>query len=103
MKSSLNTLQRHVLAGGGIWLGVQTGVEETSSLVLFASPTTNITSALPITECTAENVHAKIVSSDKAFGNRYHKIPRKTIDKIVECLRAAITELESFIEEKKNV
>jgi hypothetical protein len=57
-----------VAEGGGIWVGIQEG--GLYNLVLFNSPLSGSTLALPTTEITAEAVRLRIEKSDREFRKR---------------------------------
>jgi len=91
-------LKRHVLVGGGEFVGIQESLTpDTPSLVLFNSPTTGSTLALPVNDdFSAQAVHQRIEASDKAFGKgRYVKIPRAIFERYIAELKGLITDFES--------
>ncbi len=95
-------LKRHVLAGGGQWVGVQECVPPLTALVLFNSPTTQSTLALPADQLTSATVHAKIVASDAQFGKSEKvKIPRATLQVCVSDLKEVVAKFESFLGRKE--
>ena len=66
----LGVLKELVAHAGGNWVGIQEFEEGGQSLVLFNSPTTHSTLALPDDEFfTLQAVRDKIAASDKLFGN----------------------------------
>jgi hypothetical protein len=95
-------LKRHVLAGGGQWVGVQECVPPMSALVLFNSPTTQSTLAIHANQLTSETVHAKIVASDAAFGKSKNiTVPRATLQVFVADLKEAVASIESLLGRKE--
>lgn len=68
MKSSeIELLKYHVKAGGGEWLGIQETIPPGPDLVLFYSPQTRSTLALPVSEISIENVSSHIARSNRKF------------------------------------
>ena len=72
-------LRRAVLAGGGEFVGIQQGLGPAPDLLLFNSPTTGSTLAIPITDLLlvtfsdsefSTRVREKIAESDKTFADR---------------------------------
>ena len=93
---NIEHLKRHVLAGGGEWVGVQESVPPAPNLVLFNSPTTGSTLSLPDTEeFTAARVHEKILWSDASFG----KSAKIRISRVQ--LEATIADLNEVVERLK--
>jgi hypothetical protein len=59
--------RKEVIAGGGQWVGVQECPGRDYDLILFNSPKTGSTLALPTTACTAHKVWDHIHESNKKF------------------------------------
>jgi hypothetical protein len=78
-----DALRLAVEAGGGQWVGLQDTFELLSEpLVLFNSPTSKSTLALPVSLCTADNVRGKIHGSDDDFQKRPVKVSRSELEKL---------------------
>ena len=95
----ITRLKRHVLAGGGVWVGIQEALTpDTPSLALFNSPTTGSTLALPDDErFDSREVHEKIEASDKLFGKgRFIKVHRATAEIFLNDLKEVVGKFEGL-------
>ena len=73
-----------------------------SALVLFNSPTTQSTLAIPADQLTSEKVHAKIVASDAQFGkSKTITVNRLTLQRIILDLGDVVAKLESLLGRKE--
>lgn len=63
----LKELRLDVEAGGGKWVGLQEDLTGENALVLFDSPVTHTTLALPWPDVTAESVRKRIERSNRKF------------------------------------
>ena len=79
LKTFPERLKRAVIAGGGEYVGLQQGIPPSPDLVLFNSPTTGSTLAIPLTDIVlvtfsdsefSARVRDRIVASDATFANR---------------------------------
>jgi len=63
----LGEYTRAVIAGGGKFVAVMDCAPYSEDLVLFDSPTTHSTLALPLSQFSAQGVRARIAASDAEF------------------------------------
>lgn len=56
-----------VRAGGGRYVGILNAIPEMESVILFASPQTRTTLAIPISRLTVEAVREQLAESDASF------------------------------------
>ena len=93
-----DALRQSVEAGGGQWVGMQdTFVPGQEPLVLFNSPTSKTTLALPVSLCTADNVHGKIHGSDADFQNHLVRVPRRVLQRIADKLEVMLDEVNQIL------
>jgi hypothetical protein len=94
-------LKACVQAGGGVWVGIQESFKDVDeSLVLFNSPFTKSTLALPVSEVSVEAVMDKIQGSDKSFKKTPAVIP-DYMPMFIRKLRELIDEFEQLTKENK--
>ena len=83
-------LRAIVSGGGGIWVGQQdTFMPDREPLVLFNSPTSKTTLALPVSLLTVNNVRGKIQGSDADFRKRPIKVERTKLESLLESAHIA--------------
>ena len=93
-----DNLKRNVTEGGGIWVGLQdTFIAGDEPLVLFNSPTSKSTLALPARLCTVANVRGKVHGSDADFQKRKISVPRSTLRNMSDSLHQLTTEIEDIM------
>jgi hypothetical protein len=104
IEKQIETFKRHVLAGGGQWVGLQTAMTISDGLdkVMFKSPTTGIVLSVDADQCYSENIHKIITMSDKQFSNRKITLRRETVVYFLDNLKKLAAELEHLLEEKKH-
>lgn len=107
MKSEMHlwSLEKIVLAAGGKWVGVQrapvSSVLDQPDLVLFNSERTGSTLALPDDEFfTVAAVREKIYLSDKTFEDTPVRIPRGSLQDMIEELEGIARALKVYMENK---
>jgi hypothetical protein len=86
MKMVTDTLLQQIVAqGGGQWVGLQdTFLPDREPLVLFNSPTSKTTLALPVGLMTVDNVRGKIQGADAEFRKRPVKVERRKLESLLE-------------------
>jgi hypothetical protein len=77
-------LRAIVTEGGGTWVGLQDTLNEDEPLVLFNSPTSKSTLALPLSLTTADNVRGKIHGSDADFNARPVRVNRAKLENLMQ-------------------
>ena len=93
-----DNLKRIVSAGGGQWVGLQdTFLPDREPLVLFNSPTSKTTLALPVNLLTEDNVRGKIHGSDTDFQERPVKISRATLQIFIQDLKGVVQKFEALL------
>ena len=98
MTDSTGRLQAIVEAGGGQWVGLQdTFVVGAEPLILFNSPTSKSTLALPVSLCTVANVRGKIHGSDADFRERPVKVSRAALQIFVQDLKGIVQKFEALL------
>lgn len=91
-------LQDIVRAGGGEWVGLQdTFLLDREPLVLFNSPTSKTTLALPVSLCTVDNVRGKIAGADADFSKKPVKVSRATLQVFVQDLKEVVQKFEALL------
>lgn len=85
----IEQLKEMVVAGGGVWVGVQETVEP-PALVLFTNPKNGVTLALYDDLITEERVRNKIARSDRAYGAATVRIFRDNYDELVRHLQSSL-------------
>lgn len=98
----LDVLKGTVQAAGARWVGIQQPLlDNEPELVLFQSDITHSTLALPVNEVDIDAVRRKVQESDRIFSNSRIGVPRATLLRIMQNLRVAAEEIESYLERKK--
>ena len=93
-----DNLKRIVSAGGGQWVGLQgTFLPDREPLVLFNSPTSKTTLALPVNLLTEDNVRGKIAGSNDAFMKRPVLVPRVQLQRFADKLEAMYKEVNQLL------
>jgi hypothetical protein len=92
-------LRSLVIAGGGVWVGVQEAVDPDNTLVLFNSPFHKSTLAVPLKSITVDAVQNKIQASNKTFVPPLASHP--DFAPFIRKLRELIDEFEKISEETK--
>ena len=104
-----NRLKRAVLAGGGEFVGIQQGIYPSPDLLLFNSPTTGSTLAIPLTDAVlvtfsdsefSTAVRAKIVESDATFADRKIWIKASTLTTLSNRLGQLKDEIDELARRK---
>lgn len=101
-------LKRAVFAGGGNWVGLQSALTHDSpNLIMFTSPTTGSTLAVPISTIALESdefsdtelsaaVHKRIEESDLIFANRSVSVKASRLKEISDNLLKLSHELDDL-------
>jgi len=93
-----DNLKRIVSAGGGQWVGLQdTFLPGREPLVLFNSPTSKTTLALPVNLLTEDNVRGKIAGSNDAFMKRPVLVPRVQLQRFADKLEVMYKEVNQLL------
>ena len=104
-----NRLKRAVLAGGGEYVGLQQGIHPSPDLLLFNSPTTGSTLAIPITDLLlvtfsdsefSTAVRTKIAESDKTFADRKISVKESVLTAISNTLQQLRNEIDALTRRK---
>jgi hypothetical protein len=95
-------LRQLVAAGGGIWVGLQDTMNEDEPLVLFNSPTSKSTLALPLSLLSVDNVRGKIQGSDMDFQKRPVKVPRRVLVHLMESAEAISNTIAGILSGEYN-
>ena len=90
-------------AGGGAWVGLQdTFIEGREPMVLFNSPTSKSTLALPMSLLTPDNVRGKIQGSDADFEKRTIPVRRSTLRNFSDRLADMSIEITNILNGEKR-
>jgi hypothetical protein len=74
MRLSEDEMSSIVEAGGGKYVGILMAIpDKIESIILFISPTTRTTLAIPISRLTVEAVREQLAESDAAFAQKSSK------------------------------
>jgi hypothetical protein len=102
MATPVNTTGLHAIVteGGGTWVGLQDTFQDGQEpLVLFNSPTSKSTLALPLSLLTPSNVRGKIHGSDAYFNARPVKVSRATMQIFIQDLKGIVQKFEALLGE----
>lgn len=103
MKMADGLLLRTVEAGGGQWVGLQdTFLPDREPLVLFNSPTSKTTLALPVSLCTVDNVRGKIMGADADFRKRPVKVERSKLESLLESAQNLANDITILLNGEKH-
>lgn len=100
-------IHRAVVSGGGQWLGIQEIIEG-DPLVMFNSPTTGSTLAVPFNPATFTDadfstaVHKRIADSDKKFAEAKVTVPRALLLEAADVLEKVSGALRQGAKRKKS-
>ena len=96
-------LRAIVSEGGGIWVGQQdTFMPDREPLVLFNSPTSKTTLALPVSLLTVDNVRGKIQGSDADFRQRTVKVRRSELENLLESAQNLANDITILLNGEKH-
>jgi hypothetical protein len=95
-------LRAIVIAGGGTWVGLQDTLNEDEPLVLFNSPTSKSTLALPLSLLSSDNIRGKIAGSDADFEKRTIPVRRSTLRNFSDRLEKLSTEISNILNGEKQ-
>jgi len=101
-------LKRAVIAGGGEFVGLQEGIPPSPAILLFNSPTTGSTLAIPITDLLltfsdsdfSTAVRTKIAESDAMFADRNVSVKASVLTAMSNTLQQLRNEIDALTRRK---